>query len=125
MIAYYKQYNDSMIAYISYCEDIENIFFTLIQNDNYNLVGVDKGVSVKHVDIITRRIGNKNVKYFNKYTDKYIGSMKEINETGMDLMDMMDKCKKQKCKNDIHVDDEIAKNQEYYCEECYGKLKKN
>ena len=125
MIAYYKQFNDAMVAYISYGDDGGRIFFTLIQTDNYN---TPHRVAVKHEDIITRRIGNKNVKYFNKYTDDdidgWFGSMDDINETGMDLMEMMHKCKKPTCKNNIHVDDEIAKHQHYYCEKCYGKKHK-
>jgi len=85
MIAYYKQYNDSMIAYTSYGEDEDIMMFVLIDE----CFGASKRVAVKMKNILTKKIDGKTVKYFKEFDDNDLdgnfNTIIDINEIGVKL----------------------------------------
>ena len=86
MIAYYKQYNDSMVAYTSYGKD-ENedvMMFVLIDDRCF---GASKRVAVRMKNIRTTKIDGKTVKYFTEFDDNDLDSnfntMRDIDKIGV------------------------------------------
>ena len=86
MIAYYKQYNDSMVAYTSYGKDEDVMMFVLIDDRCF---GASKRVAVRMRNILKTKIDGKIVRYFTEFDDNDLegnfNTLRDIGEIGVKL----------------------------------------